>query len=77
MSTSLLYHAFGIRGYQYTRTQYQGGRIFFTIHQGPESCCLLLLRLGTGHPPRPSRAPIPIPAYRRPRDLRGLAHPTR
>ena len=39
MSTSLLYHAFGIRGYQYTRTQYQGGRIIFTIHQGPESCC--------------------------------------
>jgi hypothetical protein len=24
MSTSLLYHAFGIRGYQYTRTAYQG-----------------------------------------------------
>jgi hypothetical protein len=25
MSTSLLYHAFGIRGYQYVRTDYQGG----------------------------------------------------
>ena len=25
MSTSLLYHAFGIRGYHYRRTDYQGG----------------------------------------------------
>jgi transposase len=38
MSTSLLYHAFGIRGYQYTRTQYQGGQVIFTIHQEPETC---------------------------------------
>ena len=38
MSTSLLYHAFGIRGYQYTRTDYQGGQMIFTIHQGPETC---------------------------------------
>ena len=33
MSTSLLYHAFGIRGYQYIRTDYQGGEVFFTITQ--------------------------------------------
>jgi len=38
MSTSLLYHAFGIRGYHYTRTDYQGGQTIFTIHQEPESC---------------------------------------
>jgi transposase len=38
MSTSLLYHAFGIRGYQYTRTTYQDGRVIFTIDQQPESC---------------------------------------
>jgi transposase len=38
MSTSLLYHAFGIRGYQYTRTEYQGGQVIFTIHQDPRSC---------------------------------------
>jgi transposase len=38
MSTSLLYHAFGIRGYQYTRTDYQDGRVIFTIHQDPQSC---------------------------------------
>ena len=38
MSTSLLYHAFGIRGYEYTRTDYQGGETIFTIHQAPETC---------------------------------------
>jgi transposase len=38
MSTSLLYHAFGIRGYQYTRTDYQGGQTIFTIHQEPRTC---------------------------------------
>ena len=38
MSTSLLYHAFGIRGYQYTRTDYQNGQVIFTIHQEPETC---------------------------------------
>ena len=38
MSTSLLYHAFGIRGYEYTRTDYQGGQTVFTIHQDPKTC---------------------------------------
>jgi transposase len=38
MSTSLLYHAFGVRGYEYTRTDYQGGHTIFTIRQAPESC---------------------------------------
>jgi len=38
MSTSLLYHAFGIRGYQYTRTDYQDGQVIFTIHQEPQTC---------------------------------------
>src|SRR5271167_4778578 len=38
MSTSLLYHAFGIRGYEYTRTDYPGGQTVFTIHQKPETC---------------------------------------
>jgi transposase len=31
MSTSLLYHAFGVRGYEYVRTEYQGGQTIFTI----------------------------------------------
>jgi len=38
MSTSLLYHAFGIHGYQYTRTDYQGGQVIFSIHQEPQTC---------------------------------------
>src|SRR4051812_4801864 len=37
MSTSLLYHSFGIRGYEYTRTDYQGGQTIFTIHQAPKN----------------------------------------
>jgi transposase len=38
MSTSLLYHAFGIRGYEYRRTDYQDGQVIFTIHQETETC---------------------------------------
>jgi len=38
MSTSLLYHAFGIRGYEYIRTDYRGGQTIFTIHQDPDAC---------------------------------------
>ena len=45
MSTSLLYHAFGIRGYEYVRTDYQGGEVIFTIHQDPDDLPLLGLRL--------------------------------
>jgi transposase len=38
MSTSFMYHAFGIRGYQYARTDYQDGQVIFTVHQEPETC---------------------------------------
>jgi transposase len=38
MSTSLLYHGFGIRGYQYIRTDYQFGQTIFTIGQDPRTC---------------------------------------
>ena len=44
---------------------------------GARDLPLLRLRLATGHPPRPGRAPLPIPAHRRPGDLRGPAHPPR
>lgn len=37
MSTSLLYHAFGIRGYRYVRTDYLEGEIVFTIEQGRQT----------------------------------------
>lgn len=33
MSTSLLYHGFGIRGYQYVKTEYEGGKVIFTVRQ--------------------------------------------
>ena len=38
MSTSLLYHAFDIRGYHYVRTEFQDGQISFTIRQEPNTC---------------------------------------
>src|SRR5262249_60077510 len=38
MSTSLLYQAFGIRGYEYVRTDYHGGATIFTIAQDPDDC---------------------------------------
>ena len=31
MSTSLLYHGFGVVGYNYIRTDYQEGKIVFTL----------------------------------------------
>jgi transposase len=33
VSTSLLYHAFGIQGYVYQRTDYVGGEVHFTVRQ--------------------------------------------
>jgi transposase len=38
MSTSLLYHAFGLRGYDYVKTDYTEGRVVFTIRQRPHTC---------------------------------------
>jgi len=38
MSTSLLYHAFGIRGYKYVGTEYPDGQVIFTIRQAPKTC---------------------------------------
>ena len=37
MSTSLLYHAFGVRGYRYRKTAYIEGEVVFTIEQPRES----------------------------------------
>jgi len=36
MSTSLLYHGFGISGYLHRRSEYEGGEIHFTIEQPSE-----------------------------------------
>lgn len=43
MSTSLLYHAFGLAGYQYVSQRFEGGRVTFRIEQPRERlrcpCC--------------------------------------
>lgn len=39
MSTSLLYHAFGVRGYRYVKTEYDRGEVIFTIEQPRETYC--------------------------------------
>ena len=39
MSTSLLYHAFGIRGYQYVRSYYELGQVIFRIVRKKEDLC--------------------------------------
>ena len=75
MSTSLLYHAFGIRGYQYTRTDYQDGQVIFTIHQDYSTCrcssCGSLQVIGRGQVVRRFRA-LPIGGRHRRHALRAL-----
>jgi transposase len=40
MSTSLLYHGFGLIGYTYIRTRYKEGSVIFTIaHKRDKMCC--------------------------------------
>jgi hypothetical protein len=40
MSTSFLYHGFGLVGYQYIRTRYENGTIIFQVRQNPfDICC--------------------------------------
>jgi transposase len=38
MSTGLLYHAFGTKGYRYVRTAYVQGQTIFTLAQEPGTC---------------------------------------
>jgi transposase len=42
MSTSLLYHGFGIRGYRYQSAKFSEGKVTFTITQPRESYCCAL-----------------------------------
>ena len=44
MSTSLLYHAFGVRGYQYASTSFVEGQIVFRVKPKRENC-----RCAVGH----------------------------
>jgi transposase len=67
MSTSFLYHAFGIRGYDYVRTEYPDGQVIFTIAQDPRDCrcpaCGSREVLSRGHAERRFRS---LPIGRRP-----------
>jgi transposase len=38
MSTSLLYHAFGVRGYRYRKTEYDGGMVLFYVEPTDSVC---------------------------------------
>jgi len=38
MSTSLLYHAFGVRGYRYRKTEYDGGMVLFHVEPTDSVC---------------------------------------
>ena len=51
MSTSLLYHGFGVRGYRYARTDFLEGEVVFTIEQDRDASSLLRLRFGPAHLP--------------------------
>ena len=63
MSTSLLYHAWGVRGYRYRRTEYDGGMIHFHVEQDPGSfrcaCCGSTEVMKSGVVPRQFRS-LPI-----------------
>src|SRR4051794_11876480 len=75
MSTSLLYHAFGIQGYRYVRTAYVEGQTIFTLGQEPDTCrcpaCGSADVVSRGHVerrfrslpigPRPTFLVLPIP----------------
>jgi transposase len=67
MSTSLLYHAFAIRGYDYRKTDYAEGSVTFTIAQDPKDwrcpACGSRHVIGRGQTQRCFRA---VPIGRRP-----------
>ena len=40
MSTSILYHGFGVRNYRHLRTDFAGGSLIFHIEKNPgKRCC--------------------------------------
>jgi transposase len=55
MSASVLYHGFGIRGYEYERTFYEGGMVTFVISQARDR--LRCPRCGTPHVERRGEVP--------------------
>ena len=47
MSTSLLYHGFGLVGYTYVRTAYEEGKVIFTVKHKRESSIVRHAGAGT------------------------------
>jgi len=39
MSTSLLYHALGLVGYQYLKTKFENGKVIISIQKNPSKLC--------------------------------------
>ena len=70
MSTSLLDHAFGIRGYKYVRSDYPDGQVIFTIRQESKTCrcsaCGSTRVQSRGHVGPHAFGPCPSGAGRRP-----------
>src|SRR5208337_2713843 len=80
MSTSLLYHAFGIRGYIYTRTAFVWRNHPLCHRPGEKTVVLLGLRLVGSTPTWSNRENVPNPPHRaqsRGHSLRGSARPLR
>ena len=72
ISTSCFYQAFGIRGYQYARTDYRCGQTIYTIDQAS--------RLAVARPAAPARSghtSFPDTARREPSNNRRPADPMR
>jgi len=39
MSTSMLYHGLGVRGYRYMKTEYVRGGMVITMERRAQTCC--------------------------------------
>ena len=77
MSTSLLYHAFGVRGYRYLKTGYVGGEVIFTIEQPWETCRCSACGSENVDWTRKKSSSLSYRADRRQTGIPGVAHPPR
>lgn len=64
MSTSLLYHAYGLRGYREQSIDFEDGSIRLLIAQNPDTPMLLQLRLAGGDAGRGGVASLALAAHR-------------
>jgi hypothetical protein len=76
MSTSLLYQAFSIRGYEHVRPEHQGGNVVFTIQQAPKDLPVRSLRLAGLPASWAGGASVPVAPHRQSVHGCRLADPT-